>query len=173
MVSEWWIGTNLEISGRGLILRYYPAVAWKDWVKPRKVSQDSSYSGRDFNPGPPEYEAGVLTATFVTVAPKYLNGRDSFGGNVIYSTQEGCVPVLCSPEQRCTLAVQRLWSLQHRTDTSGQGRANNSVLQEDEDGWEDRQAALDLLLKWEVGGGGAGPTQRTGISELMCIRAER
>jgi hypothetical protein len=25
------------------------------------------------------------------------------------------------------------------------------VLQEDEDGWKDRQAALDLLLKWEGG----------------------
>jgi hypothetical protein len=24
------------------------------------LSQDSRFSGRDFNPGPPEYEAGVL-----------------------------------------------------------------------------------------------------------------
>jgi hypothetical protein len=26
----------------------------------KDLSQDSRFSGRDFNPGPPEYEAGVL-----------------------------------------------------------------------------------------------------------------
>jgi hypothetical protein len=44
---------------------------------------------------------------------------------------------------------------------SGEGR---SVLQQEEDGWEDRGAALDLLLKEDRGRG--RPTQRTGISEL-------
>jgi hypothetical protein len=34
--SEWqWMLKDLVESGRGLILRYYPAFAWRDWEKPQ------------------------------------------------------------------------------------------------------------------------------------------
>jgi hypothetical protein len=39
----------------------WPAFAWRYWGKPRKLRQDSRSPGRDLNPGPPEYEAGLLT----------------------------------------------------------------------------------------------------------------
>jgi hypothetical protein len=52
---------EMEGSGRGLILRYYPGICL---VRVRKtttnLSQDSRSLGRDLNPGPPEYEAGAL-----------------------------------------------------------------------------------------------------------------
>jgi hypothetical protein len=36
MISEWWIGKDLEGNGHGLILRYCPGIAWRDWRKPPK-----------------------------------------------------------------------------------------------------------------------------------------
>jgi hypothetical protein len=42
--------------------RYYPRTCLKELRKSLKtLSQDSRSPGRDLNPGPPEYEAGVLT----------------------------------------------------------------------------------------------------------------
>jgi hypothetical protein len=41
-----------------VISRYY---AWIDWEKQRHLCQDSWSLGRDLNPGPPEYKAGILT----------------------------------------------------------------------------------------------------------------
>jgi hypothetical protein len=53
----------VERSGRGLILRYYPRIFPEGVRKAMKnLSQDSRSAGKDFNPGPTEYEAGVLTA---------------------------------------------------------------------------------------------------------------
>jgi hypothetical protein len=54
----------LEGSGRGLILRYYPIpeLSMGDWEKSRKPSvRIAGRRGRDFNPTPSEYEAGVST----------------------------------------------------------------------------------------------------------------
>jgi hypothetical protein len=43
-------------------LRYYPNICLEGLRKTTKIpSQDSRFPGRDLNPGPPEYEAGVLT----------------------------------------------------------------------------------------------------------------
>jgi hypothetical protein len=63
---EWrgdkWI-MNCKGCGRRRSLpcfNYYPSIAWRHWEQPRK-SQDSRSPSRDLNPGPPEYEAGVLT----------------------------------------------------------------------------------------------------------------
>jgi hypothetical protein len=53
---------DLEGSGRGLILRYYPGVCLKGLRKTTKtLSQDNRSPGRGLYPGPPEYEVGVLT----------------------------------------------------------------------------------------------------------------
>jgi hypothetical protein len=49
-------------SGRGRILRFYPGIRVERLVKTMKnLREDSRSLGRDFNSGPPEYEAGVLT----------------------------------------------------------------------------------------------------------------
>jgi hypothetical protein len=43
-------------------LRYYPGIRLGGLRKTTKnLSQGSRSPGRDLNPGPPEYEAGVLT----------------------------------------------------------------------------------------------------------------
>jgi hypothetical protein len=43
-------------------LRSYPGIYLEGLRKTMKtLSQDSQFPGRDLNPGPPEYEAGVLT----------------------------------------------------------------------------------------------------------------
>jgi hypothetical protein len=43
-------------------LRYYPGICLEGLTKTTKnLSQHSRSPGRDLNPGPPEYEAGVLT----------------------------------------------------------------------------------------------------------------
>jgi hypothetical protein len=36
VISKWWIGKDLVGSGRGLILKYYPGIHWRDWEKPWK-----------------------------------------------------------------------------------------------------------------------------------------
>jgi hypothetical protein len=62
VISEWWIGKYLEGSGRGLILRYYPGIRLEGLRKTTKsFGQDSRFPSRDLSPGPPEYEARVLT----------------------------------------------------------------------------------------------------------------
>jgi hypothetical protein len=49
-------------SGRGLILRHYPRISVGAEEKLQKnLSQDSRPPSRDLNPGPLEYEAGMLT----------------------------------------------------------------------------------------------------------------
>jgi hypothetical protein len=48
-------------SGRGLILGPIPTFAWRAWGKSRKLCRDIRSSGRDLNPGPLEYETGLLT----------------------------------------------------------------------------------------------------------------
>jgi hypothetical protein len=55
---------NWKSYGRvlGLILRYYPDIFQERLRKTtKKFSQNSLSSFRDFNLGPPEYEAGMLT----------------------------------------------------------------------------------------------------------------
>jgi hypothetical protein len=62
MTCEWWIGKDLIGSGRGLIVMYYPAFAWRDWGNPRETSiRIAGRRGRDWTRGPPKYEAIVLT----------------------------------------------------------------------------------------------------------------
>jgi hypothetical protein len=56
------IGKDLEGSGRGLVLRYYPGIRLARLRKTTiNLSQDIRSPGRKFNPGPPKYEVGVLT----------------------------------------------------------------------------------------------------------------
>jgi hypothetical protein len=59
---------DMEGSGRGLILTYYPNIWLKGLRKNHEIlRQDSRSPGRDLNPGIPEYEVGVLdhsTTTF-------------------------------------------------------------------------------------------------------------
>jgi hypothetical protein len=56
------ISDDLLGSGSGLITRYYPGIRLDGLRKMMKaVSKDSRFPGRDFDSGPPEYEAGVLT----------------------------------------------------------------------------------------------------------------
>jgi hypothetical protein len=55
-------GKDLEGSGRGLILRNNPSMSPKGLRKTTKnPSQGSRSPGRYLNPGPPKYEAGLLT----------------------------------------------------------------------------------------------------------------
>jgi hypothetical protein len=42
-------------------LRYYSGICLVRLRKTAKTCQDSQSPGQDLNPGPPEYEAGVLT----------------------------------------------------------------------------------------------------------------
>jgi hypothetical protein len=59
MMSEWWIGKNVEKSGHGLILRYYTSICLEGLGKTLKtLSQDSLSLGQDLNPGPPDYKEG-------------------------------------------------------------------------------------------------------------------
>jgi hypothetical protein len=51
-----------EESGHGPNLRYYPGLCLEVLSKnTRNLSQDSQSLGRELDPGPPEYNAGVLT----------------------------------------------------------------------------------------------------------------
>jgi hypothetical protein len=52
----------VEGSGRGIILMHCPGICLELLGKTTiNLSQDSRSPGRYFNPGPPEYEAGLLT----------------------------------------------------------------------------------------------------------------
>jgi hypothetical protein len=61
IIGEWWIGKDLEGSGRGLIEGTSSEFAWRDRKSTNILNQDSRSTGRDFNLGPPEYEARALT----------------------------------------------------------------------------------------------------------------
>jgi hypothetical protein len=57
------MGKDVEGSGHGLILRYYPGLCLEGLRKTtRNLRQDSWSPSRDLNPEPPEHEVGVLTA---------------------------------------------------------------------------------------------------------------
>jgi hypothetical protein len=58
MINECLIGKNAEGSGRGLIK--VPQHFARGAEENRAERQDSRSLGRDVNPGPAEYEAGVL-----------------------------------------------------------------------------------------------------------------
>jgi hypothetical protein len=54
VISDWWIGKDLEGSGCGLILRYYPGSRLEGLSKTKKIiTQNSLFPGRDLNPEPP------------------------------------------------------------------------------------------------------------------------
>jgi hypothetical protein len=61
VLRDSWPEKNLQGSGRGLILRYYPGIRMEGMRKTSKLlGQGSRSPGRELNVGPPEYEAGVL-----------------------------------------------------------------------------------------------------------------
>jgi hypothetical protein len=62
LISEWLIWNDLEVSGGGLILRYYPGIRLEGRGKPRK-SQDRLCPGLDLKQELPECDAEVLTRT--------------------------------------------------------------------------------------------------------------
>jgi hypothetical protein len=57
MMANW---KDFAGRGPGLILRYYPRIRL-EWL--RKTTKNLKQDGRsrEWNPGPPKYEAGVLT----------------------------------------------------------------------------------------------------------------
>jgi hypothetical protein len=62
VMSEWKIGKDLEVSDRGLIWRYYAETCLEGLRKTTEILiQDSGSTSRHWNPGPPKYEAGILT----------------------------------------------------------------------------------------------------------------
>jgi hypothetical protein len=63
MISKWWNGKDLEGSGNGLSLRYYPEIRLEELKKITKgLSQDNWSPSRDLNPRSPEFEARVLAS---------------------------------------------------------------------------------------------------------------
>jgi hypothetical protein len=62
---EWQVNDELEgkvASGRGPTLKHHPGIRLEGLRKTTKnLNQDSRSSGRELKPGPPEYDAGVLT----------------------------------------------------------------------------------------------------------------
>jgi hypothetical protein len=61
---------DLVGSGRALILRYYPGIPIEELRDIMKIlRQNSRFPGRDLNPRPTEYEAGMLT-TLLNVRSK-------------------------------------------------------------------------------------------------------
>jgi hypothetical protein len=61
MISEWWIGKDLEGSDRGLILRGCSRIRLEELRKTIRSQSEFPDSRPRFDPGAPEYEAGVLT----------------------------------------------------------------------------------------------------------------
>jgi hypothetical protein len=54
---------DVEGSGHGLILRnQFQHLPGRTGENNEQLSQDSLSPGRDLNPGPPQYDAGVLTS---------------------------------------------------------------------------------------------------------------
>jgi hypothetical protein len=65
IMVEKQVGKDVEGSGRCIISRFYPGIFLEDLGEDTKnLIQASRSLGRDMNPEPPEYEAGVLTTTF-------------------------------------------------------------------------------------------------------------
>jgi hypothetical protein len=64
VISAWWIGKDLEGSGRCLILRSYAGIR-QEWLRiTTKTCHDSRPRARDLNPRPPpQYKAGVVGLT--------------------------------------------------------------------------------------------------------------
>jgi hypothetical protein len=65
VINEWLFLKDFGKSGHGLILRYYHRIHLETEENHEILGQDSQSPGRDFNPGPPEYDTGLLT----TLAP--------------------------------------------------------------------------------------------------------
>jgi hypothetical protein len=55
------VNDELKGSGGRLILRNYPGIRLDGCEENQENSQNSQSPDRDLNPGPLEYEAGVLT----------------------------------------------------------------------------------------------------------------
>jgi hypothetical protein len=51
VISDWWIGNNLEGSGHGLNLRYNPGIRLEELRKTTSLSQDNLSPGPRFEPG--------------------------------------------------------------------------------------------------------------------------
>jgi hypothetical protein len=67
-ISSWWTGKDITENGHGLIWNTIWTSAWRNWVKPLKLYQDSRSPDRDFNPGLSEYEKGFqITLPWHTV----------------------------------------------------------------------------------------------------------
>jgi hypothetical protein len=62
VINEWWFVKDLEVGGRGLSFKLLSSIRLEERKENTKIlSQDNRSPGRDLNPVPPEYEAGVLT----------------------------------------------------------------------------------------------------------------
>jgi hypothetical protein len=62
MISEWWIGKDLEENISGLIWRCYPGIRLEGLGKPTiNLSQEYPISRPKLEPETSEYEAGMLT----------------------------------------------------------------------------------------------------------------
>jgi hypothetical protein len=68
---------NWKGSGRGLILRYYPPIRMVGLKRTTKTSiRVAGRQGRDLNPRPPKYEAGVNNViTNYAEVQKFLRPR--------------------------------------------------------------------------------------------------
>jgi hypothetical protein len=55
MLREWWFEKDVEESGRGPIVRYYPGICFEGLSKITKTfSRDSQFLDRDLNPELPK-----------------------------------------------------------------------------------------------------------------------
>jgi hypothetical protein len=62
-MKRYLVNSELQESGRGLIIRFYLRIRLEGLRKTTKnLGHDSRSRGRDLNPGSPVYEAGVLVA---------------------------------------------------------------------------------------------------------------
>jgi hypothetical protein len=61
MTDEWCIGKDVEWGDRGLI--HGTTLGCLEGLRKttKNLGKDSRFPGRDVNPAPPEYEAGVLS----------------------------------------------------------------------------------------------------------------
>jgi hypothetical protein len=85
-ISEWRIGKDLEGSGRGLILKYYSGIRVEGLRKTTKdLSQDSRFPVWDLSPGPPKYEAGVLTALLWRPVARLIYHPDDGGSTHLWN----------------------------------------------------------------------------------------
>jgi hypothetical protein len=75
MIGEWWIGKDVEGSGRSLLWSTILTFTWRDWEKPKILNRDSRPI---FESRTPEYEAEVLTTQTwrLVFGVKYLEKYD-------------------------------------------------------------------------------------------------